>query len=194
MNPERRPPATPSQTVGPFFSLGLMPSERQAELRSLISNQIRGAGEAIAITGRVFDGSGEAVGDALVEITQADGDGRLDNDAFFGFARADTGVDAGHRFRFKTVKPGPLRAGEAPYISVVVFMRGLLLHARTRIYFDDEPANRHDAVFSSLPEDRRGTLLARREGSADYAVYRFDIHMRGERETVFFQLPDSPGG
>ena len=83
--------------------------------------------------------------------------------------------------------PGPLRKGEAPYICMIVFMRGMLLHVCTRIYFADEAANSNDPVLSRLPGDRRETLLARREPATDPAAYHFDIHMQGKRETLFFK-------
>ena len=176
---------TPSQTVGPFFTLGLIPDAAESGLCPLIGNTIRGEGEAISITGRVLDGAGKPVGDAMIEIAQADGAGLIDGVAGPGFAR--TGTDSNGSFTFHTIKPGPLGAGEAPYISLAVFMRGLLRHVFTRIYFADEAANASDPVFSGIPESRRTSLLARRIESADDAGYRFDIHVQGENETVFFE-------
>jgi protocatechuate 3,4-dioxygenase alpha subunit len=95
-------------------------------------------------------------------------------------------MDAEHRFVFDTVKPGKLTPEEAPYIVVVVFMRGLLSHLYTRVYFDDEvQANASDPVLMTVPEERRGTLIARSTGPAEY---RFDVHLQGLQETVFFDV------
>lgn len=187
MNNEAKLPLTPSQTVGPYFTLGLTPTGHETCFDPLITNEIRGEGEPITIHGRVFDGAGEPVNDAMLEIIQADGNGRLDAPGFIGFARAGTGEAADNSYTFKTVKPGSLGKGEAPYICMIVFMRGMLLHAFARIYFADEAANSNDSIFSRLPEDRRETLLARREPAADPAAYQFDIHMQGKRETLFFK-------
>ena len=189
MNDETGPPLTPSQTVGPYFTLGLTPEKHESGFGQLITNEIRGEGEPITIHGKVFDGAGEPVNDAMLEIIQADGNGRLDAPEFTGFARAGTGDAADNSYRFKTIKPGPLGKCEAPYICMIVFMRGMLLHTFTRIYFADEAANANDPVFSRLPEDRRDSLLARRVESADAVSYEFNVHMQGDRETVFFKLP-----
>ena len=191
MSQASKPPLTPSQTVGPYFALGLTLAEHQFTMKPLVSSEIHGQGQPISITGRVLDGAGRPVDDAMLEIVQADASGRLDNDGFAGFARADTSLEPANSFTFRTVKPEPLRDGEAPYICVIVFMRGMLLHACTRIYFADEEANLNDPVFSRLPEDRRDTLLARRLDAADHGAYQFDIHMQGERETLFFKLPNA---
>ena len=180
-------PQTPSQTVGPYFAIGLTSSQYDARFSPLVSNEINGDGESITITGRIFDGEGQAVSDAMIEILQADGAGRLDNKQFLGFARTDTAAEPDNSFVFRTVKPGAVNSGEAPYICVIVFMRGLLLHACTRLYFsDEEEANLNDPVFRQLSENHRNTLVARRMESADHAGYRFDIHMQGARETLFF--------
>ena len=192
MNDQPRLPLTPSQTVGPYFTLGLMPPEHAGRgFGPRISNEIRGEGEPITVHGKVFDGAGKPVDDAMLEIIQADGNGRLDTQGFIGFARTGTGAEADSSYTFKTVKPGPLGRGEAPHICMIVLMRGMLLHACTRIYFADEAANPHDPVFRRLPEDRRETLLARRTEAAGGAGYKFDIYMQGERETVFFRLPEA---
>ena len=99
-----------------------------------------------------------------------------------------TGTDPQNRFVFDTVKPGG-RDGQAPHVNVIVMMRGLLTHAYTRIYFaDEEAANAADPVLAGVPEDRRGTLLATREETAYGIVYRFDIRMQGDSETVFFAV------
>ena len=108
---------------------------------------------------------------------------------FKGFARCGTGYDAAQHFDFKTIKPGSIGPGQAPFINVIVHMRGLLNHCFTRIYFDDEAAaNQLDAVLLSVAPERRKTLLARKTSGLFGAEYRFDIHMQGTQETVFFDL------
>jgi len=191
---------TPSQTVGPYFAYGLTPTQYGYELASLAGPDLADdetAGEPIQIVGRVYDGQGAAIGDAMIEIWQADAEGRYrhpadsrnPNAAFHGFGRCGTGMDPRSRFVFRTVKPGRTADGTAPHVNVIVFMRGLLTHAYTRLYFSDEAeANAADPVLASVPEDRRGTLIAEREDTAAGTVYRFDIHMQGDRETVFFDL------
>lgn len=189
---------TPSQTVGPYFAYGLTPRQYVYDHGSAytpVLAQPQAAGEHITVTGRVFDGKGQPVNDAMIEIAQLDAQGREVTSAeqakergFTGFGRCGTGTDAQLRFAFTTVKPGAA-AGEAPHIDVIVFMRGLLSHAFTRLYFDDEAAaNAQDAVLLSVPADRRATLVARRDVQPGGVVYHFDIHMQGERETVFFDL------
>lgn len=193
---------TPSQTVGPYFAYGLTPTQYGYDFKSLfhpVLTQAHAEGEHVVITGRVFDGAGQAVGDAIVEINQPDAHGQyiasVDEAAakgFTGFGRCGTGTFAGNHFVFDTVKPGALSADRAPFIDVCVTMRGLLVHTFTRIYFSDEAAaNATDEVLSSVPTERRGSLVAQREMSNAGPVYRFDIHMQDSdrgRETVFFDL------
>jgi protocatechuate 3,4-dioxygenase, alpha subunit len=182
---------TPSQTVGPFFHIGL-PGDGGEELVP------PGHPHAIHLVGTVFDGVGEPVDDALIELWQANRDGRYDHpeDAreeiplepgFRGFGRC--GTDASGGYRFVTVKPGPVPhpggGMQAPHIDVSVFARGLLKRLVTRIYFPDErEANEADPVLSSVEPERRAALVAREEDGA----LRFDIHMQGDRETPFFDL------
>ncbi|MEV0398618.1 protocatechuate 3,4-dioxygenase subunit alpha [Actinoallomurus sp. NPDC050550] len=171
---------TPSQTVGPFFGYALP----YADGPYVVPEWHPGA---IRIRGRILDGAGEPLPDGLVEIWQADADGdvprgggalrRAGND-FSGFGRC--GTDAAGNYWFSTVKPG----GPAPHIAMLVFARGLLKPVATRVYFPDEPGNATDPVLSAVPPDRRDTLVAVREGDRSY---RFDVHLRGERETVFFE-------
>jgi protocatechuate 3,4-dioxygenase alpha subunit len=185
-------PLTPSQTVGPFLHIALpwpdgpdvVPAGTPGELR---------------LTGRVVDGAGNPVTDALVETWQADPDGRFVHPddprggtparlaGFRGFGRCPT--DAEGRYAIRTVRPGELPAPggavEAPHLDVSVFARGLLDRVVTRIYLPDEPANVSDPVLSSIPADRRPTLIARVEGPD---VLRFDIVLQGADETVFFDL------
>jgi protocatechuate 3,4-dioxygenase, alpha subunit len=182
---------TPSQTVGPFFSIGL-PWDTGPDAVP------PGTPGEIGIGGTVVDGAGDAVPDALIETWQADGEGRfadLENHGgpsslagFRGFARC--GFEQGDgTWSIRTVKPGPTPGPDgttqAPHIDVSVFGRGMLHRVVTRIYFADEPeANAADPVLAAVPADRRATLLA--EPTDD--GYRFDIHLQGPRETVFFAV------
>ena len=168
---------TPSQTVGPFFGVGL-PFEGGEQV---VAPDTPGA---IRLEGQVLDGKGEPVPDALVEIWQADKDG------FYkagGFGRCRT--DGEGAFHFFTMKPGPTRTPDgqlqAPYLNVTVFARGLLRHLVTRMYFPDETAaNAADPVLNLVDHARRDTLIARGDGR----VLDFDIHLQGENETVFFAI------
>ena len=184
---------TPSQTVGPFFGVGLTrPSQAQHVLAS-----DRTDGERICIEGQVLDGAGRPVEDALVEIWQANAHGRyrhaLDagpaplDPAFFGFGRCPT--DAQGTFRFDTVKPGWIRAANgaahAPHVSVTVFARGMLVHAFTRMYFGDDALDT-DPALALVDSARRRTLVAERTTKGGLVVYHWDIRLQGERETVFF--------
>ncbi len=193
-----KPGQTPSQTVGPFFAYGLTPEQYGYTFRSAVTPDLRDpatTGEEIVIEGQVFDGAGEVIPDALIEIWQADPEGRYllpedkGNRGFTGFGRCGTGSDAEARFRFSTYKPGRVDDLQAPHISVVVFMRGLLSHLYTRIYFADEAeANARDPLLASLDAGRRQTLIAQAVERSGPPRYRFDIHMQGERETVFFDV------
>jgi protocatechuate 3,4-dioxygenase, alpha subunit len=186
---------TPSQTVGPFYSLGLT----QKTTNLLASNTTQG--EKIRIEGYVFDGDGKPVPDAMVEIWQANAYGRYNHaddkqekpldPSFLGWGRS--GTDKTGVFSFETVKPGSVpgtdASVQAPHINVAVFARGMLVHAYTRIYFGDEPGNEADPVLSSIKsKSRRRTLIAPREEQSGKLVYRFDIRLQGENETVFFDM------
>jgi len=190
---------TPSQTVGPFFAYGLTARQYGYDFGQPFDDVValpQVAGEHIVLEGRVFDGDGQPVIDAIVEISQADAGGHYSSDiaavkasGFRGFGRMGTGTDAQNRFVFRTVKPGAEGAGEAPHINVIVMMRGLLLHAFTRVYFSDEAAaNAADPALNSVPAERRATLVAQRREEGGLPVYRFDIHMQGPQETVFFDV------
>jgi protocatechuate 3,4-dioxygenase, alpha subunit len=191
---------TPSQTVGPFFAYGLTPEQYGYPFRSLAGSTLADddtPGERIRIMGRILDGDGVPVPDAMVEIWQADAlgryahpaDSRGSNVRFTGFGRCGTGTDRENRFVFDTIKPGPLGDGQAPHINVVVFMRGLLSHVYTRIYFADEAeANAADPVLATIEEARRRTLIAARETTPAGTVYQLDLHMQGPDETVFFDV------
>lgn len=190
---------TPSQTVGPYFAYGLTPEEYGYPFRSAYGPVLAEAstpGERILLTGRVFDGDGKPVDDAMIEIRHADARGKYVESSkqakaagFTGFGRSGTGADRENRFRFETIKPGSIGPGQAPHVDVVVMMRGMLSHAFTRVYFDDEQeANARDAVLAEVPAERRATLIARREELPGGVVYHFDIRMQGPDETVFFDL------
>jgi protocatechuate 3,4-dioxygenase alpha subunit len=185
---------TPSQTVGPFFALGLTAQQYRYHFAQIADGRIARddtPGERIRIVGRVIDGAGEAVPDAMIEIWQTDSAGRYagpdqfaDPQAFHGFGRVGTGSDPQCRFIIDTIKPGAC-GDEAPHLNVILFMRGLLLHAYTRIYFSDEEAsNARCPVLALVPRERRDTLIAKRLDTH----YAFDIHMQGTHETVFFDL------
>jgi protocatechuate 3,4-dioxygenase alpha subunit len=177
-----------SQTVGPFFRIGLIYGQAQSNLVNENTS-----GERITLTGVVLDGDGQPILDAMIEIWQPDSNGIFNHPLdplqeqadphFLGFGRAEN-RNAG-KFEFKTIKPGG-RDGMPPHINVYVFARGMLIHAMTRIYFSDEPANAQDPVLNSVESERRHTLIATREESDGTPVYRFDIRMQGEDETVFF--------
>ena len=192
---------TPSQTVGPYFAYGLTPGDKyewnDAFSNNLITTDV--TGERIRIEGRVFDGDGAVVPDCMLEVWQADAQGRfadpqdkraLPNASFRGFGRVGTNKDGD--YAFDTIKPGPVPdpdgKPQAPHILLAVFARGMLMHLYTRIYFDGEAANAADPVMALVPTERRNTLIARREAGNGNAVYRFDIRLQGDNETVFFDI------
>jgi protocatechuate 3,4-dioxygenase, alpha subunit len=192
---------TPSQTVGPYFAYGLTPG-RQYDWNDAFSNNLvtpDATGERIRIEGRVFDGDGQPVPDSMLEIWQADAQGRfadpqdkraLPNATFRGFGRC--GTDASGGYAFDTIKPGvvpdPDGKPQAPHILLAVYARGMLLHLYTRIYLGGEAGNATDPVLALVPLDRRATLIAERAHCNGSAVYRFDIHLQGDNETVFFDI------
>jgi protocatechuate 3,4-dioxygenase alpha subunit len=187
--------ATASQTVGPFFNFGLTTNPALGCLAR------EGAqGERIRLSIRVVDGNGDPVpGDAMIEIWQADANGKYDHPedtqdkipdpGFLGFGRLETSQDG--RCVFETVKPGrvpgPDGALQAPHINVTLFARGLLKQLNTRIYFAGDPANESDPVLALVPAGRQDTLLAMPLEDQPGA-WRFDIRMQGEGETVFFEI------
>jgi protocatechuate 3,4-dioxygenase, alpha subunit len=195
---------TPSQTVGPFLHLGLPWPDGPFVVPD-------GTPGAVRVAGMVIDGAGTPVPDAIVETWQADADGRFAHPddprgaeqphttGFRGFGRCPT--DARGWYEIFTVKPGPLPAPEggleAPHLNVSVFSRGLLDRLVTRVYFPDETeANAADPVLCSIEESRRGTLVARagddsangRSSRGAGSWLRFDIHLQGADETVFFAV------
>jgi protocatechuate 3,4-dioxygenase alpha subunit len=176
---------TPSQTVGPFFAIGMDWADGPYAVAE-------GTPGAFRIRGTVVDGEGLPVPDAVIETWQADPDGRFDHPddprgavanpaGFRGFARCATETDG--RYSVLTVRPGAL-PGQAPHIDVSVFARGLLDRVVTRIYFPDEPANADDPVLAGIDPARRSTLVA----VATEDGYRFDITLQGPDETVFFAV------
>ena len=180
------PGPTPSQTVGPFFSM---------KLRG--GNLVAGPkieGERIRIVGQVFDGERALIEDALIELWQANAIGRYSTggraSGFTGFGRAETDFSTGE-YWFETIKPGrvPDPEGEcqAPHLTLVVQARGMLRPVFTRLYFADEAeANESDLVMRMVPADRRQTLVADLVDESGPKIYRFDIKFQGDDETVFF--------
>jgi protocatechuate 3,4-dioxygenase alpha subunit len=183
--------ATPSQTVGPYFAIGLPWPEGPNAVEE-------GTPGAIRITGAVYDGAGEPVPDSLIETWQADPDGRFadayghggpsEATRFRGFARCGY-EDGDGSYEILTLKPGcvpgPDGVLQAPHIDVSVFARGMLNRCVTRLYFaDEEEANAADPVLASVPSGRRATLIATPTDDG----YRLDIRLQGPDETVFFAL------
>jgi protocatechuate 3,4-dioxygenase alpha subunit len=176
-------PLTPSQTVGPFFGFAL-PYEGGHQLATPHTSGM------VRLEGQVLDGNEALVPDALVEVWQADPNGvypRRRDSGFTGFGRCRT--DPEGLFRFVTVKPGATRAPDgrvqAAHLNVTVFARGLLRHLVTRMYFpDEEAANAADPILNVIDPALRSTLVAR----AEAGILRFDIHLQGARETVFFAI------
>jgi len=201
---------TPSQTVGPFFAYGLTPKGRcewdpngSYSWKETVGDNLvtpDATGTRIRIEGRITDGDGVPINDAMIEIWQADAQGRYahtrddrarPNTKFKGFGRSAT--DKNGIYSFDTVKPGavpgPNGKPQAPHIVVCIFSRGMLRQIYTRLYFADEAAaNAADAVLAVVPADRRGTLIAHKGGSGQPVLYRFDIRVQGDNETVFFDI------
>jgi protocatechuate 3,4-dioxygenase alpha subunit len=186
---------TSAQTIGPFFHHALL-RDGQSTVTETASR-----GERIVVEGKVTDGAGNLVTDAMIELWQANAAGRYDHPAdtqdkpldpaFHGFGRART--DANGLYRFETIRPGavPGRGNglQAPHIAVSIFARGLLNHLSTRLYFADEPLNDTDPVLALVPDvARRRTLIATPVAGAAVKTYRFDIVLQGEGETVFFEI------
>jgi protocatechuate 3,4-dioxygenase, alpha subunit len=188
--------ATPSQTVGPFFHIGL----DRPDWADLTAGNPQG--ERVVIAGRVTDGDGVPVPDACLELWQANAAGRyahpddtradkpLDPN-FRGFGRVST--DAEGNFRVRTIRPGPVpgrgNALQAPHIAVALFARGLLKQLYTRIYFEGDPLNETDSVLLRIGDaTRRQTLIAQPLPGAGPATWHFDLVMQGKNETVFFDI------
>ena len=184
---------TGSQTVGPYFHIGLTPLNRN----NLVVPGV--PGQQITIEGRMLDGNAQLVPDGLIETWQANAAGKYAHDEdrqnktadpnFKGFARIPT--DENGFFKLITIKPGsvpgPGGSPQAPHIVVTVFSRGLLRHLLTRIYFPDEPGNASDPVLQLVPAERRSTLIARRIAGRDHS-FEWNVVMQGAGETVFFEF------
>ena len=184
-------PATTSQTIGPFFAIGLGWLNR-SDLAAAGAS-----GERIAVEGRLLDGDGAPVPDALIELWQADAHGTYDHPedghetppdpAFHGCGRVPTDQDG--RFRFRTIKPGPVPAPDgtmqAPHILVSIFARGLQRRLVTRIYFPGEAANATDFALRRVEPSRRATLIARLLEPGPGAL-EWNVILQGPAETVFF--------
>jgi protocatechuate 3,4-dioxygenase alpha subunit len=178
---------TPSQTAGPYLHLGL------TDARSI--SRIAGdaaKGERVWLTFRVLDGEGTPVPDAMIELWQADSEGNYahqDGGVFGGFGRLATREDG--RCTFETIRPGCVpgsgRTVQAPHVNVSILGRGILKRLSTRVYFAGEPTNAADPVLALVPENRRATLLAQPD-SARTSHWIFEVHLRGEGETVFFDV------
>lgn len=180
---------TASQTVGPFFAIGMC----QRTLNELVPAG-QDADKIITISGRILDGDGHGVPDAILEIWRANehgeysssGDSTAEGEPA-GFARIATNDDG--NFEFRTLKPGTAKSDSgqtnAPHLVVVIFMRGLLRHLFTRIYFPQEPANATDQVLQLVPADRRGTLIAERAKDGESNL-QWNVRLQGDDETVFF--------
>ena len=186
---------TPSQTVGPFFHDCLLRDDARCDV--IVGG--KAGGVPIHVSGHVFDADRNGVPDAVIEIWQADSDGRYQERSsaaeseFTGFARV--GTDERGAFSFTSIKPGRVAfddtTTQAPHLSVAVFARGLLNHLHTRIYFEDDPATARDPILGLVPDHRRGTLIARLERGAapeDLTRYRFDVVLQGAGETAFFDF------
>jgi protocatechuate 3,4-dioxygenase alpha subunit len=185
--------ATTSQTVGPFFKIGF---------EWLYCDNLAGedvSGERVTIQGRVFDGDGVPVPDAILEIWQANAHGKYDHPedtqdkplepGFKGYGRMPTSADG--MFRLATIKPGPVPGpngkGQAPHLVVSVFMRGVLRRLVTRIYFPEEPRNAADFVLNLVEPARRSTLIARKAAGSAGSL-EWNVVLQGPEETVFFDL------
>jgi protocatechuate 3,4-dioxygenase, alpha subunit len=185
-------PTTASQTVGPFFHLGCT---KHWSVPNLVTPKTKG--ERIRVTCRLFDGDGKPVNDAMLEIWQANAEGKYNHPedtqdkpgdpSFRGFGRLAT--DKNGRCTFDTIKPGsvpgPGETLQAPHINVSVFARGILKRLATRIYFAREPANAGDPVLILVPAERRHTLMAHPGRDHEWI---FNLHLCGENETVFFDV------
>ena len=188
-----RQPTTTSQTVGPFFKIGLSWLYRD----NLAAENV--SGERITVLGKVIDGDGKGVPDAVIEIWQANSHGKYAHpedeqdkpiDAgFTGFARVPT--DAQGTFRFTTIKPGPVPGPEgkvqAPHLVISMLMRGLLRRLTTRMYFPDDPRNASDPILNLVPLERRKTLIAQ-SATTSFNPLEWNVFLQGPAETVFFDL------
>jgi protocatechuate 3,4-dioxygenase, alpha subunit len=187
-------PYTPSQTVGPFFLIGL--TETCSVLRIAAPDA---KGERVWLTFRVLDGDGQPMDDAMIELWQANAEGKYKHPddpqhksldpAISGFGRA--GTDDNGSCSFETIRPGripgPGGTEQAPHLNVALFARGMLHQFYTRVYFAGDPANAADPILALVPQERRETLMAQPDPEHP-GHWGLDIHLQGERETVFFDV------
>jgi protocatechuate 3,4-dioxygenase alpha subunit len=170
------PITTTSQTIGPYWHLLEDPSWSDL-------TRFGATGEVITLTGRVFDGAGAPMADACIEIWQSSPPA---DEHFTGFGRAAT--DGEGRFRFTTLMPGPVpgpgNSQQAPHLALTILARGLLIHLTSRVYFDGQPENETDPILELVPPERRPTLIATKIGDE----WTIDLHVQGEKETVFFEI------
>ena len=198
---------TPSQTGGPYVHIGLLPQQANIKVfENNFNNQLvqeNTLGERIRLEGQVFDGLGLPLRDVLIEIWQADANGVYPSTAdiqdkvvdpnFLGWGRTGADFETGF-WSFNTIKPGSVlgRKGttQAPHIALIIFARGINIGLNTRVYFEDEAqANAQDPVLKGIEwAPRRQTLIAKREEQDGEVVYRFDIRVQGEDETVFLDI------
>ena len=198
---------TPSQTGGPYVHIGLLPQQANIEVfKNNFNNQLvqeKTLGERIRLEGQVFDGLGLPLRDVLIEIWQADANGvypsaediqgKVADPHFHGWGRTGADFETGF-WSFNTIKPGSVlgRKGttQAPHIALIIFARGINIGLNTRVYFEDEAqANAQDSVLKGIEwAPRRQTLIAKREERDGEVVYRFDIRVQGEDETVFLDI------
>ncbi len=199
---------TPSQTAGPYVHIGLIPHQAGFEIfKNNFGNVLAGPatrGDRVTIEGRVIDGTGTPLRDALIEVWQANAEGRYNHPAdaqskkldadFRGWGRAGTDFKTG-LYTFETIKPGPVvgRRGArsmAPHVNFWIVARGINIGLSTRMYFSDEAAaNAADPVLNLIEQEaRRSTLIAQRDVRQGKAVYTFDIVLQGDKETVFFDV------
>jgi protocatechuate 3,4-dioxygenase alpha subunit len=172
------PAATASQTIGPYWAL--IEHKEMADL-----TRFGAAGERIVLTGRITDGAAAPVTDAAVELWQSDPPA---SDRFPGWGRC--GTDGDGRYRFTTIRPGPVPGPgntlQAPHVALSILARGILTALRTRGYFEHEPHNADDPVLAMIEDPaRRATLLARHAGDH---TWQLDIRLQGDGETVFFEI------
>ena len=191
MNADTNLVPTPSQTVGPYFRIELTTEEHC--VRCIAGPQAKG--ERVSITFRVLDGDGAPVSDAMLEIWQADANGKYNHPdvpqrktpdpGWIGFGRIATGEDGS--CLLETIRPGrvPNSTLQAPHLTVAVFARGMLKQLYTRVYFAGDAANDKDPVLQLVPPERRGTLVARPD-PASPGYWSFDVRLQGDQETVFF--------
>jgi len=189
---------TPSQTAGPFVHIGTVPSAAGLPVRTQEKpNVLAGPGadgERIRIEGIIYDGAGDIVRDAMIELWQADPQGRYGAGSFTGWGRAAADFKTGE-WVFETVRPGSVPFGDgrmqAPHVNLLLFARGINIHLHTRMYFadDEADANAQDPVLMAIAgPELRATLIASPQARGGEVVYRFEIHLQGDRETVFFDI------